>query len=78
MAFDAQQQVSERLRELNGCGPGRRWDDTRFREHPSETGTPVVTLHHTGGHSLPPEAPALIAKFFKSHSLPEPIANPAP
>jgi polyhydroxybutyrate depolymerase len=68
--YEWQQQTMEALRKLNGCeASGMEWDK-RCTLYPSKTGTPVVTLIHPGGHGFPPEAPAIVVKFFKQHSKP--------
>lgn len=69
--FEWQQATMETLRKLNGCDPqGQEWakDCTLYR---SATGTPVVTLIHSGAHNFPPEAPALFVRFFKEHAKAE-------
>ena len=65
--YQWQQLMMQAVRRLNGCAAeGKPWEKSgTFYE--SKTNTPVVTFIHPGGHELPKEAPALIAKFFKEH-----------
>lgn len=67
--FAWQQRTIEGLKKLNGCGEGKPWGD-HCTLYPSATGTPVVTYIHAGGHGVPPDVPAVIAKFFKEHVKP--------
>lgn len=53
---------------LNQCGPGQPWDK-KGTIYPSKIGAPVVLYAHPGGHEVPRDAPAIIVKFFKSHTL---------
>ena len=69
--FDAQQRTIARLRELNGCSTtGKKWAENCI-EYPGESGYPIVTFIHEGGHRFPARGPKLIAKFFREHSRPE-------
>jgi polyhydroxybutyrate depolymerase len=71
--FEWQRLMIEHLRKLNGCAEGRAWElDKNCTEYPSETGTPVVTAIHPGGHAYPKEAPEVVVKFFKQHRLETP------
>ncbi len=66
--FDRQMRMVERMKELNGCeAAGTEWAKgcTLYK---SSKGAPVVTFVHGGTHAYPPEAPALIVKFFREHS----------
>lgn len=62
-----QKLMMERLRTLNSCAA----EGTAWAEHStlyaSETGTPVVTFIHPGGHEFPKDSAPLIVKFFKEH-----------
>jgi polyhydroxybutyrate depolymerase len=55
--------------KLNGCGP-RQPDATGYTSYASTKGAEVATYLHSGGHRYPPEAPALIVKFFQAHVKP--------
>lgn len=67
-----QTQMMEYLRRLNGCAAeGAPWTSSGGLVgtlYPSESGTPFVSLIHAGSHKFPPDAPALIAKFFQQHA----------
>lgn len=66
--FAWQKRLIDVLRKINGCEEeGEPWGP-KCTCYPSRTGTPVVTYIHPGGHALPPDAPALIVKFFKQHA----------
>jgi polyhydroxybutyrate depolymerase len=68
--YEWQQRTMEALRKLNGCDEaGTQWGQW-CTYYASQAGTPVVTLIHPGAHNFPPEAPALIVKFFKEHAKP--------
>lgn len=59
------------LKKLNGCGEGTDWEkagDLKGTLYASTGGTPLITLISPGGHQFPPEAPALITKFFKGQA----------
>jgi polyhydroxybutyrate depolymerase len=63
--FAAQQRTMEEIRRINGCASeGKEWEKVCLL-YESPTGTPVVTLVHSGGHQFPPESAALVAKFFQ-------------
>lgn len=63
-----QQATIQALLKLNECSTGVAWDkDPNCTLHPSASGNPVVTAIHTGDHSFPKQAPAVIVKFFKEH-----------
>ena len=66
-----QERAIDAVRELNGCDAGGKpWakaGDLVGTEYASGTGTPLVTLVHPGGHTLPPEAPKLMVKFMQAH-----------
>ena len=62
-----QREQIEKLKKLDDCSEaGTKWEN-KCERYRSKTGTPVVTLIHSGGHVLPPEAPALIVRFFGEH-----------
>jgi polyhydroxybutyrate depolymerase len=67
--FPVQERAMKFVRRLNGCAPdGEAWAKSgpiTGTLYPSKTGTPFVSLIHPGTHQYPPEAPALIVKFFK-------------
>ena len=68
--FDAQKKTIELDRQINhaaegagvSCGEGC----TRYPSSPK--GNPVEVALHSGGHIFPPNAAALIVRFFKEHS----------
>jgi polyhydroxybutyrate depolymerase len=65
--FEKQRALMDAIRKLNGCDPaGKAWEGKAVL-YPSASGTPLVELVHPAGHVLPPEAPALIVRFFKEH-----------
>lgn len=64
----SQRETFQQLRALNGGGEPRRGRHRFVTHFPSETGTPVVTFVHPGGHAFPAEAAPLIVEFFKRHS----------
>ena len=67
--YSWQDLVMKSVRAHNGCTEeSREWapDCTLY---PSAKNAPVVTMIHDGAHKYPAEAPALIVKFFKKHSL---------
>jgi len=67
--YEWQLRMMKALRNLNGCEvEGKPWAPLAPL-YPSATGTPVVTFIHPGGHQFHRDAPALIVKFFKQHSL---------
>jgi polyhydroxybutyrate depolymerase len=67
--FTWQKLTMDAVRRVNGCDrEGNPWD-RRCTIYPSKTGTPLVTFIHPGGHQFTKDAPALIVKFFKEHSL---------
>lgn len=59
------------VRQLNGCADiGEPWTssgDLTGTFYTSRTGTPLVTLVHSGGHRFDAAAPELIVRFFKEH-----------
>jgi len=68
--YEWQKETIQTLIKLNGCDEkGIEWAP-KCTLYASKTGTPVVTLIHSGGHNFPPEVPALFAKFFKEHAKP--------
>lgn len=67
--FEWQKATMNQVKKNNGCDEtGQAWgnnkDCTIFE---SKTGTPLVTLIHSGGHEFPAGAATFIAKFFKEH-----------
>lgn len=69
--FAWQQATMEALKKLNQCGEGQPWEkDGNCTFYPSKLGTPVITAIHPGTHTFPPQAPAVIVKFFKGQVKP--------
>ena len=68
--FRMQQLCMQMTKRINGCTvDGKPWGDTKGATlYPSETGTPLVSYIHSGGHGYPTEAPAMIVRFFKEHA----------
>lgn len=73
--FKWQQNSINAILKLNNCNPTPTkwqttcdWYDSKSTNTSSNTppNTPVVTLIHHGGHTVPKEAPALIVQFFKT------------
>jgi polyhydroxybutyrate depolymerase len=67
--FAWQERMIDFLLKLDGCGP-RKATAPGYTVYPSSKGAEVATYLHSGGHRYPDEAPALIVKFFQSHSRP--------
>jgi polyhydroxybutyrate depolymerase len=66
--YEWQQATIDALRKLNGCEPtGSQWAKG-CTLYASNTGTPVITFIHPGGHNFPADAPALFVKFFQEHA----------
>ena len=66
------------VRRINHCGDGEPWDGDTHRtlyrsSNGGPDGAPVIAYIHTGGHALPPDASAVIIKFFKQ--FPKPAAH---
>ncbi len=69
--FEWQRLTLDIVRKHNQCGEGSPWEgEAGCTLYPSKIGAPVVTFIHSGTHNYPGEAPALIVKFFKQHTLP--------
>jgi len=66
--FEWQKLMINAVLKINQCGDGKPWDKD-CTIYTSKVNTPVVTFIHSGTHNFPKEAPALIVKFFKEHSL---------
>ncbi len=59
----------EAVKKINGCDPkGEPWE-TKATLFPSAKNAPTVTFVYPGGHEYHKDAPELIVKFFKAHSL---------
>lgn len=67
--FTWQKRMIEAVCKLNQCGAGKPWADG-CTLYESTVGAPVVTFIHSGTHTFPKEAPALIVRFFKEHAQP--------
>ena len=67
--FAWQERMIDAVRRINQCGAGQPAEKGQII-YPSKVGAPVVTYIHSGGHTFPAEAPALIVAFFKTHVLP--------
>ncbi len=74
----------EIVRRINHCGDGQPWDGDAHRTlYPSKDGGPdgtadgaaVIAYIHPGGFTLPPDATAVIVRFFKQ--FPKLAAHPA-
>lgn len=65
--FEWQKKMMDTVRKVDGCdASGQTWAPN-CTLYPSQTGTPVVAYIHPGAHIVPPDAPALIVRFFKEH-----------
>ncbi len=65
--FEWQKLTMDKVRQLNGCAAeGEAWAPLATL-YGSQSGNPVVTFIHPGGHQFVREAPALIVRFFKEH-----------
>jgi len=70
--YEIQQRVMAAVLQINGCEKtGAAWAK-QATIYSSRGGTPFITFIHPGGHAYPQEAPPLIVRFFKEHSLPPP------
>lgn len=66
--FDWQKATMEAIRKINQCDDGQPWGE-HCTLYPSRIGAPVVTYIHPGHHEVPPDAPAVIVKFFRDQAL---------
>ena len=67
--FSNQQDMIEKVREINGVTEKGVSAGAGFTRYKSDTGTPLETLIHPGGHLVPPEAVKLITEFFRASEL---------
>ena len=67
--FEWQKFLIDGLLKLNRCSEGRRWADV-CTYYDSTIGAPVVVYIHPGRHEFPPDAGAIIVRFFKEHAKP--------
>lgn len=56
--------------KLNGCSATGQAYAPQATLYPSASGNPVVLYIHPGGHVYPPEANAVVIRFFKSMAKP--------
>ena len=61
-----QTMMIDAVKKINQCGEGTPWEET-CTQFPSKINAPVITFVTSQGHKFPPEAPALIVKFFKQY-----------
>jgi len=70
--FTVQRRAMEFVRKVDHCvieaTPWAKSGPITGTLYESTDGTPFVSLIHPGTHTYPPEAPALIVKFFKEHA----------
>jgi polyhydroxybutyrate depolymerase len=68
--FQWQKLMINTVLKVNQCDgdPGKPWDKN-CTIYISKVNAPVVTFIHSGTHTFPKEAPALIVKFLKEQSL---------
>jgi polyhydroxybutyrate depolymerase len=65
--YSWQERMMEAVRKVNGCDTtGKPWHELGTL-YGSKSGTPTVTVIHSGGHELYRQAPELIVEFFKEH-----------
>jgi len=67
--FANQQEMIERVREINGATEKGTSAGVGFTRYNGDFDTPVETLIHPGGHLVPPEAVKLITEFFQGAKL---------
>ena len=67
--FSNQQEMIAKVREINGATDKGVSAGEGFTRYKSDSGTPVDTLIHPGGHLVPPEAVKLITEFFRANVL---------
>ena len=67
--YSWQELMMKTVRANNGCTEETREWAPDCTLYPSDKNAPVVTMIHDGTHKYPTEAPAMIVKFFKEHSL---------
>ena len=61
-----QTMMIDAVKKINQCAEGTPWEET-CTQFPSKIRAPVITFVTSQGHKFPPEAPALIVKFFKQY-----------
>lgn len=61
-----QTMMIDSVKKTNQCEEGQPWEE-KCTQFPSKIGAPVITFVTSQGHKFPPEAPALIVKFFKQY-----------
>jgi polyhydroxybutyrate depolymerase len=61
-----QRAMCQKVLQINSCSTTGQSYDTNATLYPSATNNPVVLYVHPGGHVYPPEANAVVIKFFKS------------
>jgi polyhydroxybutyrate depolymerase len=70
--FSWQQLTMNAVRRVNQCtNESQPWGDSG-KLYPSTSGAPFLTLIHSGGHELHPQAGKWIVKFFKEQSALKP------
>ena len=67
--FSNQQEMIDKVRDVNGATGKGTSAGQGFTRYKSDSGTPVQTLIHPGGHLVPPEAVRLITEFFQENKL---------
>jgi len=65
-----QKAMCNKILQINGCSNTGQSYASNATLYASATGTPVVLYVHSGGHVYPPDANAVVIKFFKSESKP--------
>lgn len=73
--YSWQKATIDAVKSRQQCGPEQPWKAAAKICH-SPLGTPVATLLTTQGHRFPPEAPALIAAFFREYPRADVGGNP--
>lgn len=69
--FAWQKLMIDRVLKLNQCSDGKPWHKVEgCTVYESKVNAPVVTFIHSGTHTFPAEAPAIIVKFFKEQARP--------
>ncbi len=70
--FQWQKTTMNAVRRINGCEtqgkPWQKGENPTGTLYESKGGTPLVTLIHPGGHTMPAESAKRIAAFFKQYT----------
>jgi len=67
---DWQTAMCNQVLRINNCSREGKYYDTLATIYTSTTNTPFIWYKHPGGHVYPPDANAVVVKFFKSVAKP--------